>query len=261
MTVAFAVPHFERDIRGRVMIPAHARPAHHRLRQKLAEIAAWNETCPYNRLIAEERREERGEEEKSEIRNPKSEIPNNPQISNPPRPSPLGIITSGVTFMHVREAAPDAAVLKLGLTYPLAARKNPPVRRRRRALPDRRRGRSVPLRANPRGGNRSRAEARNVPLRRVGRGAGAKNPRQRHLARSRSCRRASRRRCASVAPIASRSSCSESSIASSPATSAATRSARCRPSREWTPNSAWAPASAWAWGCATCCPRSRPGGW
>ena len=39
------VPHFERDIRGRVMIPAHARPAHHRLRQKLAEIAAWNETC------------------------------------------------------------------------------------------------------------------------------------------------------------------------------------------------------------------------
>ncbi len=30
---------FERDIRGRVMIPAYARPAHRRLRQKLAEIA------------------------------------------------------------------------------------------------------------------------------------------------------------------------------------------------------------------------------
>jgi indolepyruvate ferredoxin oxidoreductase, alpha subunit len=29
---------------GRVMIPAYARPAHRRLRAKLAEIAAWNET-------------------------------------------------------------------------------------------------------------------------------------------------------------------------------------------------------------------------
>jgi indolepyruvate ferredoxin oxidoreductase, alpha subunit len=35
----------------------------------------------------------------------------------------LGIITSGVCFMHVREAAPEAAVLKLGLTYPLPLEK------------------------------------------------------------------------------------------------------------------------------------------
>jgi indolepyruvate ferredoxin oxidoreductase alpha subunit len=31
----------------------------------------------------------------------------------------LGIITSGIAYMHVREAAPEAAVLKLGMTYPL----------------------------------------------------------------------------------------------------------------------------------------------
>ena len=31
----------------------------------------------------------------------------------------LGIITSGISFMHAREAAPEASVLKLGLTYPL----------------------------------------------------------------------------------------------------------------------------------------------
>jgi len=37
-------PKFERDIRGRVMIPANARPAHKRLRQKLTEIQEWNET-------------------------------------------------------------------------------------------------------------------------------------------------------------------------------------------------------------------------
>ena len=36
-------PHFERDIRARVMIPSNARPAHRRLRQKLAELAQWNE--------------------------------------------------------------------------------------------------------------------------------------------------------------------------------------------------------------------------
>lgn len=79
--------HFERDIRGRVMIPANARPAHHRLRQKLAEIAAWNETTPLNRVV------EGG--------------------------TALGIITSGISYMHAREAAPEASVLRLALTYPL----------------------------------------------------------------------------------------------------------------------------------------------
>jgi len=37
---------FVRDVRGRVMIPAYARMAHRRLRQKLAEMALWNETGP-----------------------------------------------------------------------------------------------------------------------------------------------------------------------------------------------------------------------
>jgi indolepyruvate ferredoxin oxidoreductase alpha subunit len=31
----------------------------------------------------------------------------------------LGIISSGIAYMHAREAAPEASVLKLGLTYPL----------------------------------------------------------------------------------------------------------------------------------------------
>jgi Pyruvate/2-oxoacid:ferredoxin oxidoreductase gamma subunit len=69
------------------MIPAHARPAHRRLRQKLAEIAAWNESCEWNRAIEGD--------------------------------CSLGIITSGVAYTYVREAAPQAAVLKLALTYPL----------------------------------------------------------------------------------------------------------------------------------------------
>jgi len=82
---------FERDIRSRVMIPAYARAAHRKLRQKLAEMQAWNETCSLNRLI-------------------------------PGQPS-LGIIASGISFMHVREVAPDASVLKLGFSYPLPMKK------------------------------------------------------------------------------------------------------------------------------------------
>ena len=77
---------FVRDIPGRVMIPAYARPAHKRLRGKLAELAAWNDSEGPNLIVDGQRA--------------------------------LGIITSGISFQHVREAAPDAAVLKLGLTYP-----------------------------------------------------------------------------------------------------------------------------------------------
>ena len=80
-------PHFERDIQGRVMIPAHARPAHRRLREKLAKIAAWNEASELNRRMDGD--------------------------------GSLGIITSGVSYTHAREAAPEASILKLGMTYPL----------------------------------------------------------------------------------------------------------------------------------------------
>jgi indolepyruvate ferredoxin oxidoreductase, alpha subunit len=84
-------PKFERDIKGRVMIPAYARPAHRRLRQKLAEIQQWNESSPLNQVV--------------------------------PGSNMLGIITSGICFMHLREAAPEASVLKLGFTYSLPLKK------------------------------------------------------------------------------------------------------------------------------------------
>jgi indolepyruvate ferredoxin oxidoreductase alpha subunit len=73
------------------MIPANARPAHRRLRQKLAEIQEWNETSPLNLALAGDKS--------------------------------LGLITSGISFMHARETAPSASMLKLGLTYPLPLRK------------------------------------------------------------------------------------------------------------------------------------------
>jgi indolepyruvate ferredoxin oxidoreductase alpha subunit len=78
---------FARNMPGRVMIPGYARPAHQRLRAVLAQIAEWNETADVNRIVA----------------------------GSPA----LGIVTSGISYQHVREAAPEARVLKLGMTYPL----------------------------------------------------------------------------------------------------------------------------------------------
>jgi indolepyruvate ferredoxin oxidoreductase alpha subunit len=89
-TIAIPKPrpaHFAHDFSSRVMIPAYARPAHLRLRKTLAEIAAWNDEAGPNELIAGS--------------------------------SSLGIVTSGVAFQYVREVAPEASVLKLGMTYPL----------------------------------------------------------------------------------------------------------------------------------------------
>ena len=80
-------PSFVRDVPGRVMIPAYARPAHRRLRSKLAEIADWNEKEGPTAIVD-------GDDS-------------------------LGIITSGISFQHVREALPTARVCKIGLTYPL----------------------------------------------------------------------------------------------------------------------------------------------
>jgi indolepyruvate ferredoxin oxidoreductase alpha subunit len=85
--VATPEPHFARDIPGRVMIPAYAKPAHHRLRQKMAEITAWNEAEGPFRLYDGD--------------------------------PALGIVATGIAVVHAREVAPEARMLVLGMTYPL----------------------------------------------------------------------------------------------------------------------------------------------
>jgi indolepyruvate ferredoxin oxidoreductase alpha subunit len=91
-------PHFEHDISGRVMIPANARPAHRRLRAKLAEIAAWGESEDAAALNRVE--------------------PGSGSHGTGTRHS-LGIVASGVSCLHAAEAAPGAAILKIGLVNPL----------------------------------------------------------------------------------------------------------------------------------------------
>ena len=102
---------FVRDVRSRVMIPAFARPAHHNLREKLRQLAAWNDSDGPNRVVEGS--------------------------------ASLGIITSGISYQHVREAAPEASVLKLGLTYPLPLELMRKFASRLRALSGDRRGRPV----------------------------------------------------------------------------------------------------------------------
>jgi len=84
-------PGFVRDIQSHVMIPAYARSAHRRLRKNLAELGRWNETSRFNHILDGKR--------------------------------DLGIISSGVAAVHVREAAPQTHLLKLGMTYPLPLEK------------------------------------------------------------------------------------------------------------------------------------------
>lgn len=78
---------YTKDVKSNVMIPAYARLAHKRMRQRLADIAAFNENSEFV---------------KEEMNSPE-----------------LGIITSGISYMHVKDAAPEASVLKIGLSYPL----------------------------------------------------------------------------------------------------------------------------------------------
>jgi indolepyruvate ferredoxin oxidoreductase, alpha subunit len=80
-------PFFERDIPGRVMVPAYARPAHRRLRAKLAELAAFAETTDLN-LVTD---------------------------GDPA----LGIVADGVSYLHAVEASPAASFFKIGLVHPL----------------------------------------------------------------------------------------------------------------------------------------------
>ena len=70
-----------------VMVPAHARVKHPELEERISRLAVFAEDCPFNRAEY--------------------------------RDGDLGIITSGISYNYVREALPEASVLKLGLVFPL----------------------------------------------------------------------------------------------------------------------------------------------
>ena len=81
---------YTRDISKYVMMPAMARAHHKIVEQRERDLAAFAETTPLNRV---------------EMRDTK-----------------IGVITAGVVYQYVREALPEASILKLGMVYPLPDR-------------------------------------------------------------------------------------------------------------------------------------------
>ncbi|MGK2905069.1 MAG: thiamine pyrophosphate-dependent enzyme [Desulfuromonadales bacterium] len=80
-----------KDVPKYVMLPNFGKLKHVEVEARLLKLQEFAETTPLNRV---------------EMRDPG-----------------LGIITSGVAYQHVREACPEASVLKLGMIHPLPARK------------------------------------------------------------------------------------------------------------------------------------------
>ncbi len=78
---------YNKDITTSVMVPGHAKPAHLRLRKKFAEMLEYNEKEGPNKIV------------------------NNG--------GKLGIIASGIAFMHAMEATPEADFFKVGFSNPL----------------------------------------------------------------------------------------------------------------------------------------------
>ena len=85
------LPAYEKDIAKYVMVPGYARLRHLKVVERMERLKKDVEEFDLNR------EEVRGEE--------------------------LGIICSGAVYHFVREAAPDASVLKLGMIYPLPIEK------------------------------------------------------------------------------------------------------------------------------------------
>ncbi len=78
---------YEKDIAKTVMMPANAQKRHVVIEQKNKELQEAADTLPINKV---------------EMRDTK-----------------IGVITSGIPYQYVREALPDASVLKLGMVNPL----------------------------------------------------------------------------------------------------------------------------------------------
>ncbi len=85
---AFRPAPYKADPTTKVMIPAYARRAHVRLIQVMKDLAAYNESSDLHTVL-----------------NPGS--------------AELGVLSSGVSVQHVLEAAPEASVLQLKMTWPL----------------------------------------------------------------------------------------------------------------------------------------------
>lgn len=82
---------WEKNVPKYVMLPNFGKLKHVAVEERLLKLREFAEKTPLNRLEMAD--------------------------------TDLGIITSGISYQHVREAFPDASILKLGLVHPLPERK------------------------------------------------------------------------------------------------------------------------------------------
>lgn len=82
------VKKYEKNAPKYVMMPGNARRQHVVVEARLEKLKEYAETTSLNRI---------------EYRDPK-----------------IGVITNGITYQYVKEVLPEASVLKLGMTFPLA---------------------------------------------------------------------------------------------------------------------------------------------
>ncbi len=78
---------YQKDVAKNVMVPANARPKHVVVEKRMADLAAYSNTCPLNTI---------------EMNDTK-----------------IGIISAGIAYQYAREAIPNASFLKLGMVHPL----------------------------------------------------------------------------------------------------------------------------------------------
>lgn len=89
--VDYKIKPYEKDPSKWVMMPAFAKPRRKIQLARDGKLREWVEDCPFNRVEA--------------------------------KGTAVGVICAGAVYQHVVEALPEASVLKLGVTWPLPARK------------------------------------------------------------------------------------------------------------------------------------------
>jgi hypothetical protein len=153
-TLAAVAPRFERDIQGRVMIPAYARPAHERMRERLVRILAWNEASDLNVELP-------GREELGCFSPERPEGARGPELGH----RHLGCLGRARARGGAGGADPQARCFVSS-----ADRAPAGVCRRRETLRGDRGGRSGPRGGLPRGGDPGRGQGGDLSLRRAERG-------------------------------------------------------------------------------------------
>jgi len=78
---------YEKDIKKNLIIPAHARELHKKVEKRLLDLKEYSNQCSFNTIEYNDKK--------------------------------IGIITSGVSYQYVKEAMPEASVLKISMSWPL----------------------------------------------------------------------------------------------------------------------------------------------